>query len=66
MQIYINKLSLIYSLLRLVIVMPKPRSQQISLLDTQYYHICSRTVRKAFLCGVDKTQVQVMSTDEVG
>jgi REP element-mobilizing transposase RayT len=34
--------------------MAKPRSQQISLLDTQYYHICSRTVRKAFLCGVDK------------
>jgi len=34
--------------------MPKPRSQQISLLDTPYYHICSRTVRKAFLCGVDK------------
>ncbi|NQY89323.1 MAG: transposase [Colwellia sp.] len=23
--------------------MPKPRSQQISLLDTPYYHICSRT-----------------------
>jgi REP element-mobilizing transposase RayT len=34
--------------------MPKPRSQQISLSDTPYYHICSRTVRKAFLCGVDK------------
>ncbi|TWX62701.1 transposase, partial [Colwellia sp. C1TZA3] len=34
--------------------MPKPRSQQISLVDTSYYHICSRTVRKAFLCGVDK------------
>jgi hypothetical protein len=34
--------------------MPKPRSQQISLLDTQFYHICSRTVRKAFLCGMDK------------
>lgn len=34
--------------------MPKPRSQQISLLNTPYYHICSRTVRKAFLCGVDK------------
>ncbi|WP_411266867.1 Mobile element protein [Colwellia sp. C1TZA3] len=34
--------------------MPKPRSQQISLVDTPYYHICSRTVRKAFLCGVDK------------
>ena len=33
--------------------MPKPRSQQISLLDTPFYHICSRTVRKAFLCGVD-------------
>jgi REP element-mobilizing transposase RayT len=34
--------------------MPKPRSQQISLSDTPYYHICSRTVRKVFLCGVDK------------
>ena len=34
--------------------MAKPRSQQISLSDTPYYHICSRTVRKAFLCGVDK------------
>ena len=34
--------------------MPQSRSQQISLLDTQYYHICSRTVRSAFLCGVDK------------
>ena len=34
--------------------MPKPRSQQISLSETPYYHICSRTVRKAFLCGEDK------------
>ncbi|MFT7009810.1 MAG: REP element-mobilizing transposase RayT [Colwellia sp.] len=34
--------------------MPKPRSQQISLVVTPYYHIYSRTVRKAFLCGVDK------------
>ncbi len=34
--------------------MAKPRSQQISLLSTPFYHICSRTVRKAFLCGVDK------------
>ncbi|MBA6353981.1 hypothetical protein [Colwellia sp. BRX9-1] len=33
--------------------MPKPRSQQISLSDTPYYHICSQTVRKAFLCGID-------------
>ena len=41
-------------MLSLVNIMPKPRSQQISLLDTPYYHICSRTVRKAFLCGVDK------------
>jgi len=34
--------------------MPKPRSQQISLSDTPYYHIQSRTVRKSFLCGVDE------------
>jgi REP element-mobilizing transposase RayT len=34
--------------------MPKPRSQQICLSSTPYYHVCSSTVRKAFLCGVDK------------
>ena len=34
--------------------MPTPRSQQISLADRPFYHICSRTVRKAFLCAVDK------------
>ena len=33
--------------------MPKPREQQISLSDTPYYHVCSRVVRKAYLCGVD-------------
>ncbi|WP_448547730.1 transposase [Thalassotalea fusca] len=35
--------------------MPKPREQQISLSDTPYYHVCSRVVRKAFLCGVDES-----------
>jgi len=34
--------------------MPKPRSQQICLSSTPYYHVCSSTVRKAFLCGIDK------------
>ncbi len=40
--------------LSMVIVMPKPRSQQISLLDISYYHIFSRIVREAFLCSIDK------------
>jgi REP element-mobilizing transposase RayT len=30
-----------------------PRSQQISLSDTAYYHIMSRCVRRSFLCGTD-------------
>ncbi|WP_198263140.1 transposase [sulfur-oxidizing endosymbiont of Gigantopelta aegis] len=33
--------------------MPTPRSQQISLSDTPYYHCISRCVRRTFLCGVD-------------
>jgi hypothetical protein len=30
--------------------MPKPRSSQISLIDTAYYHCVSRCVKRAFLC----------------
>jgi REP element-mobilizing transposase RayT len=33
--------------------MTRPRNEQISVADTQYYHIVSRCVRRSYLCGVD-------------
>ena len=35
--------------------MPKPRCQQISVTETPYYHLVSRCVRRAFLCGVTES-----------
>ena len=38
--------------------MTQSRSKQVSLQDTRYYHLISRCVRRAYLCGVDSYSQQ--------
>ena len=38
--------------------MTRPRKQQVAIEDTPYYHIVSRCVRRAFLCGTDSASGQ--------
>lgn len=47
-MIYIYRVSATFS------SMPQPRYTQIDIEATPYYHVISRCVRRAFLCGHDR------------